>query len=130
MYSRDPALHRFSIMGAKAILKPGNSLRLSPLVVKPFGADFDGDQMNVHVPISDNAIDEIRSKMFPSKNLFGLKAKDVHYVPSQEFILGLYNATRHNTAKPAVQFKTREEALAAYKSGAIEIDARRIRIRN
>jgi len=125
MYGRDPALHRFSIMGGKPRLVAGNNIRLSPLVVKPFGADFDGDQMNIHVPISDEAQREVRETMLPSQNLFALRHKQVHYLPSQEFIYGLMAATggsnKAQKEKP-IQFKTRAEALAAYKSGQISID--------
>jgi len=124
MYSRDPALHRFSIAGADPILVPGNAIRISPLVVNPFNADFDGDQMNVHVPISPEAIKEIREKMFPSKNLLSISKRKPHYIPSQEFILGLFNATKPNPKSSEVlTFKTREEAVEAYKSGAIAIDS-------
>lgn len=122
MYSRDPALHRFSIMGAKAVLVPGNNIQLSPLVVKPFGADFDGDQMNVHVPLSDKAVQDVRERMLPSKNLFSLRGKQVHYLPSQEFILGLYGATKPKSEAQPTIFRSKEEALAAYRSGAITID--------
>ena len=122
LYSRDPALHRFSIMGAKAVLKSGNGLRLSPLVVKPFNADFDGDQMNIHVPVSDEAQKEIREKMLPSKNLFSLRGQDIHYAPSQEFILGAHLATLRNTKKQSVTFNTKEEAKEAYKKKLIDID--------
>lgn len=122
MYSRDPALHRFSIMGANAVLVPGNNIHLSPLVVKPFGADFDGDQMNVHVPITDKAIKDVEERMMPSKNLFNLRGNKVQYLPSQEFILGLFGATQPKKGAQPVVFKTTAEAIAAYKSGAISID--------
>ncbi len=122
-YSRDPALHRFSILGGEPVLVPGDALRISPLVVKPLNADFDGDQMNVHVPISAEAIKEIRAKMLPSKNLFSISKKKPHFVPSQEFVLGIYNATKPSSkAGPAVSFRTQEDAVAAYKRGEIAID--------
>lgn len=122
MYSRDPALHKFSIMGADPVLVPGDSIRLSPLVVGPFNADFDGDQMNVHVPISHSAISEVREKMFPSKNLFSISGRNIHYKPSQEFVLGLYNAAKPNHKKSVMEFESEEEAIAAYKSNQIDID--------
>jgi intein/homing endonuclease len=125
MYGRDPALHRFSIMGGKPRIVAGNNIRLSPLVVKPFGADFDGDQMNIHVPISDEAQREVRDTMLPSQNLFGLRHRQVHYLPSQEFIYGLASATggsdKAQREKP-IQFKTREEAIKAYQQKLIPID--------
>lgn len=124
MYSRDPALHRFSILGAEPVLVPGDALRISPLVVKPLNADFDGDQMNVHVPVSKEAIAEIREKMLPSKNLFSISKKKPHFVPSQEFVLGIYNATKPNPKMgDTVRFRTQSDAIEAYKRGEISIDA-------
>ena len=122
MYSRDPALHRFSIMGAKPRLVSGNNIRLSPLVVKPFGADFDGDQMNVHVPLSPEAQREVREIMLPSKNLFSLRHKQVHYLPSQEFVLGASGATTPRKELPVMKFKTEAEAIQAYQDNLIPID--------
>ena len=122
MISRDPALHRFSIMGSHAVMVPGNSIRLSPLVVKPFGADFDGDQMNVHVPISEEAKKEVLDRMLPSQNLLSIKDRKVHFLPAQEAILGNCLATTPNKKKQTVRFKTREEALDAYRKRLIDID--------
>jgi DNA-directed RNA polymerase subunit beta' len=122
MYSRDPALHRFSIMGAKPRLVSGNNIRLSPLVVKPFGADFDGDAMNMHLPLSPEAQREIRETMLPSKNLFSLRHKQVHYLPSQEFILGASGATTPRKELPVIRFRTEEEAVRAYQSRSIPLD--------
>lgn len=122
MYSRDPALHKFSIMGAYPVLVPGDSIRISPLVVGPFNADFDGDAMNVHVPISPEAVKEVREKLMPSQNLFSIKNRGVHYKPSQEFILGLYNATQPAKNKEVRRFKDEQEAIAAYKDNLIDID--------
>ena len=122
MYSRDPSLHRFNIMGAHARIQPGNAISASPLVVKPFNLDFDGDQMNVHVPVTDEAIKEIKEKMMPSQNLLGIKNKKVHYQPSQEFVLGLFNSSTPNKSKPVSIFQDRNEALEAYRKGAIDLD--------
>lgn len=125
MYGRDPALHRFSIMGAKPRLVAGNNIRLSPLVVKPFGADFDGDQMSIHLPITDEAQREVREVMLPSQNLFSLRHKQVHYIPSQEFVYGLASATggsdKTQKEKPII-FRNRQEALQAYRDKKISID--------
>jgi RNA polymerase Rpb2, domain 6/RNA polymerase Rpb1, domain 2 len=122
LVSRDPALHRFSIMGAKPKLMPGSSIQLSPLVVKGYGADFDGDAMNVHIPVSDSAVSEVKERLLPSKNLFSLKDRSIFNQPSQEFILGLHNATSVNQKKPSQIFNTREEAKAAYNKGLIDLD--------
>ena len=121
MYSRDPALHRFSIMGGKPVLVSGDAIRTSPLVVQPYNLDYDGDQLNVHVPISDDAQKEVREKMLPSQNLLSIKGKKAHYGISQEFILGLNGAT--TPRKGAVmRFPTREAAMEAYAKHLIPID--------
>jgi hypothetical protein len=122
MYSRDPALHRFSIMGGMPVLSAGNNIQMSPLVVKPFGADYDGDQMNIHVPVSDESVKEVKERMMPSKNLFGLRGKQVHYLPSQEFTLGIFGSTKQRPKTQSIHFKSKEEAVAAYKAGLIPID--------
>lgn len=123
MLSRDPALHRFNIMGAYAKMVPdSDALHVSPLFVKPAGMDFDGDQSNVQIPVSEEAIREIKEKMMPSKNLFSIKDKKVHYLPSQEFIMGLNNATSPNAKKAPVLFNSREELMAAYKNRQIDLD--------
>ena len=122
LISRDPALHRFSIQGAHAKLMPGSSIHLSPLVVSGFGADFDGDQMNYHVPVSEEAVNEIKQKMMPSKNLLSLKSRQIFNVPTQEFILGINNSTTPNKNKQTSIFNTTEEAQQAYSRQEIDID--------
>jgi hypothetical protein len=122
LYSRDPALHKFSIMGAYPVLVPGDSIRISPLVVGPFNADFDGDAMNVHLPISPGAVREVRDKLMPSQNLFSIKDRSIHYKPSQEFILGLYNATQPAKNKESRRFDSQDAAIQAYQDNEIDID--------
>ena len=123
MYSRAPTLHRFNIMGAEPHIVTGDSIKISPLVVKPFTADFDGDAMNVHVPVSDDAVKEVKEKLMPSQNLLSIKGKDVHYTPSQEFIMGLYNTTGVDHKKPKAKFKSAEDVIAAYRRGDLTIDS-------
>ena len=121
MYSRDPALHRFSIMGSRARLRSDNNIALSPLVVKPAGADFDGDQCNFHIPIGLDAIEDVK-KMLPSNNLLSIKSRDVQYLPTQESILGLSQLTVPNHRLPTVTFPDLVSMQAAYKRGEIAID--------
>jgi DNA-directed RNA polymerase beta' subunit len=109
-------------MGAYARISPTNAIAVSPLVVKPFNMDFDGDQANIHVPVSDDAVEEIRSKMLPSQNLFSLKDRRIHYQPSQEFVLGLYNSTRPNLKKKTAVFPSAQAAREAYKKRQIDLD--------
>lgn len=81
------------------------------------------DSMNVHIPVSDGAIKEIRKKMMPSRNLLSISKRKPLHVPSQEFVLGIFNATRPNPAKgEPVRFATAKEAADAYREDRIEID--------
>ena len=122
LYTRAPSLHKFNVMAAFPRLITGDAIKISPLVVKPFGADFDGDQMNIHLPISDEAVQEAKEKLLASKNLFDLKQKSVHYTPSQEFTLGIWSASTPNNSKKPVKFSSSQEALSAYSRGEIDID--------
>lgn len=122
LYNRAPALHRFNIMSAAPRLVTGDSIQVSPLIVKGFNLDFDGDQMNVHVPVSDDAVSEAKEKLMPSKNLLSIKDRKVFYLPSQEFVLGLYNTTNIDKNKPTVKFKDASDVIAAYRRGEISID--------
>ena len=79
------------------------------------------DSMNTHLPISKEAVKEVYEKMMPSQNLLSIRDRKVHYKPSQEFILGLYNVTAHKGGEP-VNFATQAEARAAYDRGEIAID--------
>lgn len=123
--NRAPTLHRYGMMAARPKLVKGDVLKVSPLVVGGFGADFDGDAMQYHVPISEDAQKEAMEKMLPSKNLFSAATFDVHYTPSQEYVGGLYEASarvdQHN--KPLV-FQSAADALKAYRAGRIGVDRR------
>jgi DNA-directed RNA polymerase beta' subunit len=98
MINRAPVWHRYGFMSAWPVLVSGETLQISPIVTPGFGADFDGDAMNYHVPVSDDAVKEATEKMMPSKNLFSVEKFDVHYLPRQEYLHGLYLTTRG--AKP------------------------------
>jgi DNA-directed RNA polymerase subunit beta' len=90
MMNRAPSLHRFSIMSFKPTVNTTDSTVLIPgLIVKPFGADFDGDTVTLHVPASEEARKEAL-KMLPSNNLYNAKAMDLNYVPDHEAVMGLY----------------------------------------
>jgi len=123
MYNRAPALHRYNIMSAMPKLVTGDSIQVSPLIVKGFNLDFDGDQINIHVPVSDDAVDEAKEKLLPSKNLLSIKDRRVFYTPSQEFVLGLFNTTGIDKRKPTTKFKDASEVIAAYRRGEISIDS-------
>ena len=86
---------------------------------------FVQDSMNVHVPVSDDAVREIKEKLMPSQNLFDLKRFEAQYLPSQEAVGGIHNITGGSgKEKPVVKFKTREEAMKAYHEHKIDLDQR------
>ena len=122
LYNRAPSLHKFNVMASKPHLVTGDGIHISPLAIKPMNMDFDGDAINIHVPISDGAVKEANSKLMPSQNLFDIKQRRVHYTPSQEFTLGIWSASSPNKTKAPVKYKKVEEALQAYKNGEIDID--------
>lgn len=128
--NRAPTLHRYGMMAAWPRLVKGHTLQISPLVVGGFGADFDGDQMNYHVPSTDEATQEAIEKMLPSRNLFAASNFKVHYKPSQEYVGGLYEASnRIDKQNKPVTFATVADAIRAYQSGQIGVD-RQIEILN
>lgn len=128
--NRAPTLHRFGIMAAWPRLTKNKTLSVSPLTVKGFGMDFDGDAANFHVPATDEAAQEAAEKMLPSRNLFSVATfKQPMHQPSQEYTAGLYAATarvdKHN--RPIV-FATAADAIRAYQRGEIGVD-RQVEIR-
>jgi DNA-directed RNA polymerase subunit beta' len=122
---RAPVLHRYGVMAFWPQLTKSNSLQIPPLVTGGFGADFDGDQMNFHVPGTDKAVDEAIDKMLPSRNLLSASDFGVHYLPSQEYVSGLWAASaRKDLKKPVRKFRTKADAMQAYKRGDIDIGQR------
>ncbi|MGX9358084.1 DNA-directed RNA polymerase subunit beta' [Mycoplasma sp. 773] len=93
LLNRAPTLHRLSIQAFEPVLVRGKAIRLHPLVCTPFNADFDGDQMAVHVPISEQSLLESRELMLANKNILGPKDGEPIINPSQDMILGLYYLT-------------------------------------
>ena len=117
--NRSPSLHRHSIMAFKPVLKPGRSIAINPLVTKAFNADFDGDQMAVHVPVSQEAVAEMKGKK-PSDLLFSAGQDDLMMVPSQSSALGLFLMSRVEPTGPVnAMYKNGDDALAALKAGKI-----------
>src|SRR5271167_4556535 len=97
MLNRAPTLHRLGIQAFEPVLIEGKAIQLHPLVCAAFNADFDGDQMAVHVPLSLEAQLEARSLMLSSNNILFPSNGDPSIVPSQDVVLGLYFATREKT---------------------------------
>ncbi len=97
LLNRAPTLHRLSIQAFEPIITSGKAIRLHPLVTPSFNADFDGDQMAVHVPLSKNAKKEAWELMISSKNILGPKDGKLILSPSQDMILGMYFLTKVKT---------------------------------
>lgn len=118
---RAPTWHKFNIMAFKPFLTEGDTIRVSPLIVSGFNADFDGDQMNAHVPSSDKAVQQALNKMLPSKNLTSLTdLSSPRHTPSKEQIFGLYALTKGmDSTKQVKVFNSVSEAKQAYARGEI-----------
>jgi len=118
---RAPTLHRFGVMAFWPKLVRGHSIELSPVTTKGFGADFDGDAMQFHVPSTDAAVRDAVKKQLPSANLLAPSDFKAHLMPSQEFLAGLYAATTtRNDSRPVV-FETAEDAIKAFRRGELDV---------
>ena len=120
--TRAPVLHRYGVMAFRPQLTKAETLQIPPAIVKGFGADFDGDTMNYHVPVSDGAVKDALEKMLPSKNLLSTKTFKAHQLPQNEYQGGLYHATAFVSNKPEKYFATKADAIKAYKKGEIDSD--------
>ncbi len=123
--TRAPVLHRYGTMAFFPRLVRGETLQVPPTIVKGFAADFDGDAMNYHVPVTDDAVRDAVDKMLPSKNLFSSATFGVHYLPQNEYTGGLYSATRPgDEKKPEQVFRSKADAIRAYRQGRIGANTR------
>jgi hypothetical protein len=120
--TRAPVLHRYGVMAFRPQLVKSETLQIPPAIVTGFGADFDGDTMNYHVPVSDGAVKDALEKMLPSKNLLSTKNFKAHQLPKNEYQGGLYQATAFVSNKPERYFDTKADAIRAYKAGEIGPD--------
>jgi DNA-directed RNA polymerase subunit beta' len=125
LLNRAPSLHRLSIQAFEAKLIEGSAIQLHPLVCAAFNADFDGDQMAVHVPLSRKAQEEARTRMLSKYNLLSPAHGDPIITPSQDIVLGCYYLTMvHDGAKGSgKKFASIDEAMLAYDKGLIDIQA-------
>ena len=116
LLNRAPTLHRLSIQAFEPVLVEGKAIHLHPLVCAPFNADFDGDQMSVHVPLSTQAQTEARVLMLSSNNLRSPASGKVLTVPSQDMVFGVYYLTMEKEGVPGEGrvFASFEDALNAY----------------
>ena len=121
LLNRAPTLHRLGIQAFEPILWEGRAIKLHPLVCTAFNADFDGDQMACHLPLSVEAQAEARTLMLSSHNILSTKDGKPVAVPSQDMILGTYYLTvvRQDTKDKAKTFATYDEVMLAYEAGII-----------
>jgi len=126
MLNRAPTLHRLGIQAFEPILIEGKAIQLHPLVCTAFNADFDGDQMAVHVPLSIEAQLEVRALMMSSNNILSPANGKPIIVPTQDIILGLYYMTRDkiNVQGENMVFADSKEVLCAYANKVVELQAR------
>ncbi len=126
LLNRAPTLHRLGIQAFEPILVGGKAIRLHPLVCTAFNADFDGDQMAVHVPLSEEAQAEARMLMLGSNNILHPKSGDPIVTPSQDMVLGNYYITmeKENLDGEGRVFKDCNEALMAYDRDEITLHTR------
>ncbi len=126
MLNRAPTLHRLGIQAFEPVLIEGKAIQLHPLVCAAFNADFDGDQMAVHVPLSLEAQMEARTLMLASNNVLSPANGEPIIVPSQDIVLGLYYMTREkiNAKGEGMMFSDVAEARRAYDNREAELHAR------
>jgi DNA-directed RNA polymerase subunit beta' len=126
MLNRAPTLHRLGIQAFEPILIEGKAIQLHPLVCAAFNADFDGDQMAVHVPLSVEAQMECRTLMLASNNVLFPSNGEPSIVPSQDVVLGLYYTTRERTngKGEGLIFSDIGEVQRAFDAGEVELNSR------
>ncbi|MEE3928011.1 DNA-directed RNA polymerase subunit beta' [Mycoplasmopsis ciconiae] len=126
LLNRAPTLHRLSIQAFEPVLIRGKAIKLHPLVTTAFNADFDGDQMAVHVPISDQAVREANELMLASKNILGPKDGEPIINPSQDMILGLYYLTMEKAQAKGEgnYYSSFDDMMSAYEEGFITLHTR------
>jgi len=126
LLNRAPTLHRLGIQAFEPVLIEGKAIQLHPLVCAAFNADFDGDQMAVHVPLSLEAQMEARTLMLASNNVLSPANGEPIIVPSQDIVLGLYYATREriNAKGEGMSLSDLAEVHRAYDSRQVELNAR------
>ncbi len=127
LLNRAPTLHRLSIQAFQPVLIEGKAIQVHPMVCAAFNADFDGDQMAVHVPLTDKAREESANMMLSSKNLLKPASGDPITTPSLDIVLGIYYLTHIKEAKKEKNvkaFSSIEEALLAHQTGHIKINVK------
>lgn len=123
MLNRAPTLHRLSIQAFEAVLIDGSAIQIHPLVCSAFNADFDGDQMAIHIPLSRSSIREARERMLSIQNMLLPSCGEPVMTPTLDMVLGLYYLTniRQNTGQNLRMFSNFEEAQIAFNLGTISV---------
>ena len=126
LLNRAPTLHRLGIQAFEPTLVEGRAIRLHPLVTTAYNADFDGDQMAVHVPLSKEAQAEARMLMLAAQNILNPKDGKPVVTPSQDMVLGNYYLTleRKDAINTGAIFNDTNEVLKAYANGYVHLHTR------
>ena len=126
LLNRAPTLHRLGIQAFEPTLVEGRAIRLHPLVCEAYNADFDGDQMAVHVPLSQEAQSEARLLMLAAQNILNPKDGKPVVTPSQDMVLGNYYLTMEQEGRvgEGMFFKDMDEAVLAYNNGYVHLHSR------
>ncbi len=126
LLNRAPSLHRLSIQAFEPVLVEGRAIKLHPLVCGGFNADFDGDQMSVHVPLSPEAIAEARLLMLSSNNICKPSDGSPICTPTQDMVLGSYYLTveREGAKGEGKYFRNEDEAIMAYQTGVVALQSK------
>jgi DNA-directed RNA polymerase subunit beta' len=129
LLNRAPTLHRMGIQAFEPVLVEGNAIQLHPLVCKAFNADFDGDQMAVHLPLSVQARREARERMTPASNVFSPANGLPIITPSKDMVLGCYYLTASRGGAPGKAFASPGEVILAHAQGKLGVhDGVRVRL--
>ncbi len=125
LLNRAPTLHRLSVQAFEPVLVEGRAIKLHPSSCPAFNADFDGDQMPVHVPLSIDARTEARTLMLASNNILKLADGEPIVTPTQDVVLGCYTMTKILSGKKGEKsvFSSVDEAMIAYQLGEVDIQA-------
>ncbi|TOK98331.1 hypothetical protein CGI09_25310, partial [Vibrio parahaemolyticus] len=126
LLNRAPTLHRLGIQAFEPVLVDGKSIRLHPLVCEAYNADFDGDQMAIHVPLSDEAMAEARMLMLAAHHILAPKDGKPIVTPSQDVVLGNYYLTMEQKGREGegMIFKDTNEVLMALQNGYVHLHSR------
>ena len=121
MLNRAPTLHRLGIQAFMPTLVEGSAIQLHPLVCAAFNADFDGDQMAVHVPLSREAVQEARNVMLSTHNMLSPSSGEPLVAPTYEIVLGCYYLTREDDTGKDSRYRDFDDVMVAYDAGVLKL---------